>query len=164
MTELYGPGEEKRFRRRDRVCRAAAWTVLIGGLGACVWMCCRVHTGNAAALLKACIIVSTLAGWIFLPLLIWGANPARAEHKHISGIRAGHPETREGVLTVEKESLSLPRSITVRRAHLTQNGETAALSLNARLARRMPPDGTRVRVKTVRRYITAFEVCNEKDR
>ena len=37
-----------------------------------------------------------------------------------------------------------------------------ALSLNARLARRMPPDGTRVRVRTVRRYITAFEVCDEE--
>ena len=58
--------------------------------------------------------------------------------------------------------MCLPRSIAVRRALLTENGETTALSLNARLARRMPPDGTRVRVRTVRRYITAFEVCDEE--
>ena len=162
MTELYSPEEERRFRRRDRISRAAAWTVLLGGLGACVWMCCHARTGNAGQLLKASILVSTLAGWVFAPLLMCAAGPARAEYRHIAGILAGQPEACEGTLTVEKESMCLPRSIAVRRALLTENGETIALSLNARLARRMPPDGTRVRVRTVRRYITAFEVCDEE--
>ena len=36
--------------------------------------------------------------------------------------------------------------------------EPRKLNIDARLVKKLPPDGTRVRVRTVRKFITAIEV------
>ena len=77
----------------------------------------------------------------------------------MAGILADAAEKEyEGELRVAPGAFRIPRSITVRKASVRQGEETVSLSIDASLARCLPPDGTWVRVKAVRKYITAFEV------
>ncbi len=158
MTELYTRRETDRFRHLALFCGAAAAVILAAALAVSIALCCQVNTLNAARLEKTVILVSVLAGWIALPLLLMGYRPARAEYRHMEGLLSGEKTEHTGILTVSPTDVALPRSITVRKAFLKDNGESVALTLNARLARRMPPNGTPVRVTAVRRFITAFEV------
>lgn len=158
MTELYGRKETRRFRRLALLSGGLSAAILAGGLAACVALCCQVNTLNAARLEKTVVTVSVLTGWTALPLFFLAYRPARAEYRHMDGILRGEQAEFSGVLTVAPGEIALPRSISVKKAVLEENGKEVPLTLNARMARRMPPNGTRVRVTAVRRYITAFEV------
>ena len=75
------------------------------------------------------------------------------------GILADETEVEyEGVLRLSHGTFQIPKSIAVRKVNIRQEEETVSLNIDARLARRLPLDGTSVRVMTVRKYITAFEV------
>lgn len=158
MTELYTRRETERFRRLALCSGVLAAAALAAALAVCVLLCCRVRTLNAARLEKTVILVSVLSGWFALLLYFMVCRPARAEYRHMAGIRQGEKTEHSGVLTVSPAELTLPRSITVRKVTLSGDEGELALTLNARLARRMPPNGSRVRVSAVRKYITAFEV------
>ena len=163
MTELYHPEEEKRLSRLAACSLAAAVGILAGALILCVGLCFRVNTGNAGWMLRKAVVCSTLGGWIAMALYFWVYRPSRAESRHMAGILAGEKQEYRGYLTVDSAERQLPCSISVRRAALENGGETVHLILDARLARRLPPSGAFVRVAAVRKYITAYEVCDEKD-
>lgn len=151
---------EKRKMRTKRNARFAAGT-LLGGLAACVILCTRVHTGSAARLQWITVAVSAVSGWAALLMCHLSVIPERAAYRHEEGILKGEPAEMAGVLYREPGTLTLPKSITIRKLRLETENGPVTLRVQAGKARLLPPDGTRVKVITVRKYVTAFEVEHE---
>ena len=161
MTNFYSREEMERHRRRAAWSGAAAWGALALGWLACAALCFFVNTANARRMLFGVIGLATVSGWVFILLRQMVYTPARAEASHMAGIIAEEATEYEGVLRLSPGAFQIPRSIAVRRATLTNGEESVTLSIDAALARRLPPDGSFVRVQTARKYITGYEVLHE---
>ena len=161
MTNFYSKEEMERHRRRAVWSGAAAWSALALGWIACAALCFFVNTANARRMLFGVIGLATVSGWVFILLRQMVYLPAHAEANHIAGIIAEEAAEYEGVLRLSPGAFQIPRSIAVRRATLTNGEESVTLSIDAALARRLPPDGSFVRVQTARKYITGYEVLHE---
>lgn len=161
MTILYTTEELERQKRRAAWSGAAAWSVLALGWAACAALCFFVRTGNAQRMLFWMIGLATASGWFFILLRQMVYAPAHAEVNHMAGILKEETEAYEGVLRLSPSVFQIPRSIAVRKVTLTSGEEMVTLNIDANLTKRLPPDGTAVRVLTVRKYITAFEVRDE---
>lgn len=157
MTFLYSPEKLKRTERREKTGRALVWGLSFVFLAACVFFCLNTRMGNEREMMTAAVVLSVLGGWTVMGIAFFYWLPARAEYRHMQGILEGQEEEAEGVLRRTDSWFSIPRSVTVRRILLTQDGGELALQADAPLCRLLPPDGTRVRVRTVRRFITAWE-------
>ena len=164
MEDLYTAEEAAAIREKARR-YAIAMAVAAGiALAACVCLCFFVTTANAGALQTAAIAVSTLAGWAVI--ILWAAwyVPAKADSSHMEGILAcTESEEYAGCLRIEIGVWHIPKSIWIRKVTLTgTDGEKHALSILASKAGCLPEDGTGVRVRTVRKYITAWEVPHDE--
>lgn len=162
MTTLYTPGEAQAWQGRARRCRQAVWILSAAGLAACVFLCCRVNTGNAHALFLGVTALSVLTGWAVILLRSLLYQPARAQAQHTAMIAAGSAENYRGALTVERDAFAIPRGITVKKVYLEAAGERILLQADARRAALLPENGRRVRLTAVKKYVTAFEVCDEE--
>ncbi len=158
MIRLYTPEAARRWKRR-------AYMILVFSLGlvalaliACIIFCTQVNTANAQTLMLSSMALFTLAGWACILLLYFAYAPAKAQAVHMAGMFSAKTETWEGVLTVHKDSFHIPKSVTVRKATLETAEGPLSLSVSAGLASRLPKNGTAVRVTTVRKYITGYEV------
>ncbi len=160
MVVFYTAEEMEKQKRRARWSGAAAWVCLGLGWLACAALCFFVRTGNAKRMLFLIIGLATLSGWAFILLRQLICVPAQAEAHHMAGILTGEAEAYEGTLLLSPGAFQIPRSIAVRKVMLTQGEETVSLNIDARLAQRLPKDGSFVRVRTVRKYITGFEVLH----
>ena len=159
MTVLYTETELQKMKRRAAWSGAVSWGALALGWIACAVLCFFVRTANAKHMLFLVIGLATVSGWIFILLRQMVYAPAHAEVHHMAGILADEAEAEyEGVLRLSPGAFQIPKSIAVRKVNIRQEEETVSLNIDARLARHLPPDGTPVRVITVRKYITAFEV------
>ena len=161
MTNFYSKEEMERHHRRAAWSGAAAWAALALGWLACGVLCFFVNTANARRMLFGVIGLATVSGWVFILLRQMVYLPAHAEANHIAGIITEESTDYEGVLRLSPGAFQIPKSILVRRATLTNGEESVTLSIDAALARRLPPDGSLVRVQTVRKYITGYEVLHE---
>ena len=121
-------------------------------------LCLLTRTGNARRMLFLTMGCTVLAGWGLIALWIFALKPALAEEQHLTGLAAAEKELREGRLSLDPDSFRIPKSVRVRKARLETETETLSLNLNDRLTGRMPPDGSRVRVETARKFITGMEV------
>ena len=145
---------------REKARRA---TLLWGGLGAGMGvllavLCLLTRTGNVRTMLAAAWAGLILPGLGWIALWMFRTEPARAEARHLEGLAEGTPESREGILSFTGDSFRIPKSVRVRKIRLETAEDVLSLNLNERLWRRMPPDGSRVRVQTVRKFITGLEV------
>ena len=161
MTSFYSKEEMERHRRRAAWSGAAAWGALALGWLACGVLCFFVNTANAQRMLYGVIGLATVSGWVFILLRQMVYLPAHAEANHIAGIITEESTDYEGVLRLSPGAFQIPKSILVRRATLTNDEESVTLSIDAAFARRLPPDGSFLRVQTVRKYITGYEVLHE---
>lgn len=161
MTNFYSREEMERHRRRAAWSGAAAWSALALGWLSCAVLCFFVNTANARRMLFWVIGLATVSGWAFILLRQMVYLPAHAEANHIAGIITEESAEYEGVLRLSPGAFQIPRSIAVRRATLTNGEESVTLSIDAGLARRLPPNGSLVRVQTVRKYVTGYEVLHE---
>ena len=161
MTPLYTTHESQIMKNRARVTLLAALAFLCGGMILCVSLCGQVRTGNEKQMFLRVVTAFTLAGWCAILLLRLGYAPARAECRHALHLAAGEAKEYQGVIRVSPQAFKIPRSIYVQKAVLQQEDDAVTLHVNARLAHRLPPDGTSIRVQTVKQFITAYEVCDE---
>ena len=161
MVSLYSKDEKNRMKKRAMLFLMIACAVLGGALIACIVLCTQVRTANAERLLYWSIGLFTAAGWFFILMISLGYKPFQAEYRHMEGILNGAEESWEGRLTVSPVSFRIPKSIVIRKVTLTDGEEKVTLNVDARFAKSLPQDGSRVRVKTVRKYITAVEACDE---
>ena len=123
-----------------------------------VTLCLLTRTGNARIMLYSAMAVMILSGWGVIALWLFALEPARAEERHLSGLAALEPETREGRFFMTGDSFRIPRSVRIRKVRVETAEETLSLNLNERLADRMPPDGSLVRAEIARKFITGLEV------
>ena len=155
MVYLYTTEEAEKLKRKADGMRAAALVTGGAALAVCIVLCCLVTTANAPVMQALVTGLSILAGWGVMLLYTFGIRQARAEADHMLGILKSEPEEHRGILTVTDQAFHIPRSITVYKATLEENGEKLSLNINARLAGRLPALRGPVKVKCVRRYVIA---------
>ena len=158
MVFLYSQADALRVDRRARASLIAALSLLAAALIVCSALCANVRTGNAERMLYTVIGLFTLAGWAAILLLRLVYFPSAAVSRHMKSILNGEEEEMEGRLSLTSAAFQIPKGILVRKAALDTEGETRALNLDARFVKKLPPEGTRVRVRVVRKFITAIEV------
>lgn len=158
MVRLYTPESARYWKRRAAFLLGLSLGLVALALAVNIVLCTQVGTGNAQTLQAVCIALFTLAGWACILLLYFAYAPARAQAAHIGGMFSAPDETHEGVLTIHRESFRIPASVTVRKATLDTAEGPLSLSISAALVSRLPRSGARVRVTTVRRFITGYEV------
>ena len=158
MVSLYHREEAQRLARSGRRARYAAWGLLAACFAVCALLCGRVRTGNAQRLLGLVIAVSTAGGWAAILLLRLRSRPCRIVAAHMEGL-LNNPEEAfsTGEISLRPGVVSIPGSIDIRKAELHGSGEPTVLNVLAEKAGELPPDGTRVRLRTVRGYIMGWE-------
>lgn len=158
MIRLYTLEAAQQWKRRAWLTFALALGLVALALVVNIVLCTMVNTGNAVALQTACIALFTLAGWACILLLYFVYAPAKAQAVHMAGMFSAPGESYEGVLTVHRDSFHIPRSVTVRKATLETAQGPVSLSVSAGLVHKLPKNGSALRVTTVRKYITGYEV------
>ena len=151
--EILRKGRERAQRRRRILWAAAVLAVLVFTV-----LCACTRTGNARILMILAGSWTLLTGWGLLAWRLFFEEPAQAEAEHLKGLAETEAETREGRITLSGDVFRIPRSVRVRKVRLETEEETLSLNLNEKLTERMPPDGSRVRVRTARKFITGLEV------
>ena len=157
MTSLYTKEQLNRVKRKDQTGRALVWGLSAVSLAACVALCLNTRMGNERTMYLSVVAVSILGGWTVMALLFFYWLPWRAERRHMEGILQGEEEEAAGVLCWTDTLFAIPRSITVCKINLETDQGLLSLQADNRLIRALPKSGTRVRVRFVRRYITAWE-------
>ena len=157
MTSLYTKEQLNRVKRKDQTGRALVWGLSAVSLAACVALCLNTRMGNERTMYLSVVVVSILGGWTVMALLFFYWLPWRAGRRHLEGILKGEEEEAVGVLHWTDTLFAIPRSITVRKMNLETDQGLLSLQADERLIRALPKSGTRVRVRFVRRYITAWE-------
>ena len=157
MTSLYTKEQLNRVKRKDQSGRALVWGLSAVSLAACVALCLNTHMGNERTMYLSVVALSILGGWTVMALLFFYWLPWRAERRHMEGILQGEEEEAIGVLRWTDTLFAIPRSITVRKMNLETDQGLFSLQADERLIRALPKSETRVRVRFVRRYITAWE-------
>ena len=158
MKSLYSAELLGQWTARKKRCLLLCALVMGAALLVCLYLCSRVTTGNASMLLVWVVGIFTLAGWASLWTLWFAYAPARAQLSHIRGMLEGDTETHEGTLHVLGEKVYIPKSIAIYKVAIKNGEETYTCHLNALLLPQLPPNGAQVRVNTVRKFITAYEV------
>ena len=160
MIVFYSQVDALRMDRRAKVSLFVSFGLLFSALIACVVLCTRVNTGNAEQMLYWVIGLFTAAGWIAIVLLRLVYFPSAAVCRHIKSILGGVEEELKGRLSLSPAAFQIPKGILARKVSLAVEGEeeTRKLNIDGRFVKKLPPNGTRVRVRTVRKFITAIEV------
>ncbi len=110
LHELYSREALSRLRRNNGRWTAAVAALAGAALLACVVLCFCVRTRNASAMLLRIIAVSTLGGWAVIALWLNVVLPGRREAEHEAHMLDGPSEFDEGVVTVSRELLRIPKS------------------------------------------------------
>lgn len=160
MIIFYSQADALRMGRRAKASLYASLALLLSALIACVVLCALVNTANAESMLYTVIGLFTLAGWIAILLMRLVYAPSAAICRHMKSILGGEEEETEGRISLSPAAFQIPKGILARKAALTVEGEeeNRMLNIDSRFVKKLPPDGTRVRVRTVRKFITAVEV------
>ena len=145
-------------RIRVRRVKRILYGLVVLTLALLVVLCLLTHTGNARTMLFITMLSMVLLGWGIIALWMFAAEPMKAEEQHLTGLAAAEPECREGLFFLDSDVFRIPKSVRVRKVRLETGEEPLSLNLNDRLTGKMPPDGSRVRVRTARKFITALEV------
>ena len=160
MIFLYSQADALRMDRRAKISLYLSGALILSALIICILLCARVNTANAEKMLYTVIGLFTLAGWAAILLFRLIYLPGAAAFRHMKSILDGEEAEMEGILTLTAASFKIPKSILVRKIILAGEDETYTLNLDSRFVKRLPPDGAHVRVRVVRKFITAFEVLS----
>jgi len=166
MESLYTGERAAHLARQKKIAAALCLGVFVAGFVTCIVLCTMVRTINARPLLIATISVGAGSGWLATMLFRELYRPVRAEADHVRGILrdagGGHAtEEYTGALTVSPMGFAIPKSIVIRKVKLTTDDGEVDARVDQRLLARMPKPGSRVRVRLIRGYVTAVEVCDE---
>lgn len=157
--------------KQKKRARAGAWIFRAAAAGTLVFfivLCLVIRTANARTVTRTMLAGTTLLGWLCIGLYMLRVRPDRARAQHTEMLLEGKAEDYEGILRLADRTVQVPKSILIRRVTLegetpanpTEEPEKKRLNLDEHLAGRMPPEGSRVRVRAVNDYITGLEtIC-----
>ena len=149
---------QKREKRLTAVFRILALCAVI----AFIVLCLMIRTGNAQTLHWILIAVTCVLGWICISLHVLGIQEARTQAGHLDMLLQGEKETCTGRMTLTRESISIPKSIRIRKVLLdTGKEEPKRLNLDERWVSRLPADGSMVNLTVVHSYIAGVETLEE---
>ncbi len=157
MRQLYGDTELETWRQRTACFRKWCFALLALSLLTTVPLCFFVRTENQRVLQWTAIFLFTVLEWA--ALLVWqlGELPARTELTHLEGILKGEPETREGIFSLLRDQVQIPKSVRVRKAILDTPEGPIHLQVNIRMIPKLPENASSVRVQMVRKFLIAWE-------
>ena len=158
MRHLLQESDLAHQRRKVRRLQASVLAVSLTGLLAFILLCVLTRTGNASLMLKLGWICLILSGWSAIALSVCGLKPAKARLTHWEGLLRGEPVLREGVFRMTEERFRIPRSVAARRVLLRSGDEELRLNLDEDWVSLAPPDGSSVRLLTVRKFVTGTEI------
>ena len=122
------------------------------------------YTEQADALIEGgvdALLIETIFDTLNAKAALFAVEEAKAEASHLASLREAEGEIREGVLKLDPEGFRIPKSIRVLKVYLETDKETLSLNLNEKLRAKVPPDGSRVRVKTARKFIVGMEILEK---
>jgi len=160
MHILYSDSALKKFMKRARISLSLGISVFLGGHAACIILCLFISTRTSHVLLPYIILTSVLSGWLSIGIFYYAYFPSKAQAKHISRCLRENTIEYEGHAYLHSEVIQIPKSIAVRKVALQTKDEKILLNLNAAFSKAFPEGETTVRVCTVNKYITAFEVLS----
>lgn len=158
MKKLYSMEAAGAWKKKARLWKYLMLLTGAAALAVCIFLCTKVDGMNADRLLLPVIAISVLAGWAVMLLYVYAFHPARARAEHMLGVMAGEEEMFAGVLKRTGETFAIPKSVTVKKMTLTDGENKMLFHADSAVARQLPPDGTKVRLCTVRKFITGYEV------
>lgn len=160
--ELYSPKQTQNRLTLARIGMVAAAFAGAAGLTVCILCCVFCTTANASSMGARAIVCSTAAGWLVMTLVSDLILPQLRARQHEKSVLEGERETVTGIIRVEPEVLSIPRSISIRKVVVECGREKRRLSVRADRAKTLAGfDGKRLRLQTVNSYIASFEEANE---
>ena len=125
-------------------------------------LCLLVRTENAQTFHWILIAAAVAAGWICISLHVLGIQEARTQAGHLDMLLKGEKEIITGRMTLTRESISIPKSIRIRKVLLdTGEGEPKRLNLDERWVSRLPADGSLVNLAVTHSYIAGVETLEE---
>lgn len=158
MELLYSQALLLQYQAKKKRCLYGICALCCVCAAVCVYLCTLVRTGNADALLFCVTALSAVTGWAVILLLAFLYAPCRAQCGHIAGILESDTEEYTGEMHFSGEKVHIPRSIDICKVALAEDGETKYFHIDAVLLNALPADGTKVRIRAARKYITAYEV------
>lgn len=149
-------------RIRKKNCLLAFRILLCVTAAAFIGLCLLIRTENAQTMHAVLIIVTMILGWACIAVWLLGVKETGAQLSHLEMLSSSEAEIREGRMTLENESIQIPKSIRIRKVTLDTGGEEPErLNLDEQWVPRMPPDGSRVRLAVAHSYIAGVEVLEK---
>ena len=146
--------QHKAARRDTRLFRAGTGGMLL----LFVILCLMTRTANARTMLRIMLISMTALGWACIGFYAGRVRPGKARARHLRTLSEGEPEIHEGIFRVAGGPVQIPGSVRVMRVTLEDGESVTRLYLDESMADRAPPDGSRVKVQAVNRYMTGMEI------
>ena len=123
--------------------------------------CLLTRTGNMAFMLRLAYASMILMGFACIVFYCCVLRPSRRKETHLEGLLSREPGLLEGRFTLTASSFRIPKSVQVRTVLLETGDGSLTLNLDEEWTCYAPPNGTPVRVQTVRKFITGIEVPGE---
>ena len=165
MKQLYRPEDPGILKRKHDVAAAAVWTIAAVALIACVLFCVFTNTANAERMELLSVAVFAAAGWVVIYLSTFVVAALRHEREHTERMLAAEKTTLTARVRMEKGTVRIHRSISVRRLSATEGGKTRRLYVDERRARELERalggEEKLCQLDAAGGYVTAFRVYDE---
>ena len=120
--------------------------------------CLLTRTGNMAFMLRVSYVSMIVLGFSCIVFCCCVLLPSRRKETHLEGLLSRDPTILEGRFTLTDAAFRIPKSVRVRAISLETEEGTQALNLDEEWTGFAPPDGSLVRVRAARKFITGIEV------
>ncbi len=117
-VELYTDGDMEKMKGRVKGWVTALFLLGAAALAVCVTLAALTNTLNAAKMELACVLVSTLAGWLVIYFAVFKVIATGRELRHAEMLRTEERERLEGTVTVTRERFRIRKSVPVRRVEI----------------------------------------------
>ena len=156
-VDFYTRDGLKQKIRANRIVKYILFLTAAASLVACVILCAKTTTLNAAAMEKAVLLTAVLSGWLVIALYVNVYEPGIREVQHASHLMDEEAQKLCGTLRLEKRTVQIRGSIRVRDAVLTTPDGEKKLLLNDTRTRLLKNVDGPIAVYTVGRYIVGYE-------
>lgn len=153
-VELYSRGDIERLIRRKNISKYAALIIGVLGLAACIAICCAANTANAQRMENTAVIVSTLAGWAVIFIILNVQLPSKYEAAHAKLLLDGERKAHRGTVTVDKTPVRIKNSVSVCRVSVSDG---ARLNIISKKAAALKGITAPVTLYSVHGYVVAYD-------